>query len=116
MAREAPSRGDHFVEVSWGFHGLLACSGVFLMPRWTTLEKVLGVAALWGWPCLVAKSSWGLIWMGWISPYSDLWPAIAQMRGHGLLPGAVLSHHARVGGGALLGGYASPGLGCLWRC
>jgi hypothetical protein len=55
--------------------GLLACSRVFPILRWTMLEKVLGVTALWGHYCLDAKSSWGSIWMGWLAPYSDLWPA-----------------------------------------
>jgi hypothetical protein len=59
MAREAPSIGGRFAELGWGFHGLLICFRVFLMPRWMMLKKVLGVAASWGRPCLVAKSSWG---------------------------------------------------------
>jgi hypothetical protein len=53
--------------------------------------------------------------MGWLAPYSCLGPTVTQMRGQGFLPGSVLSHGARVGGGALLGGYACPGLGCLWN-
>jgi hypothetical protein len=64
MAREAPSRLGQFIEVDWGFHGLLVSSGVFLVPRWMVLEKVLGVAASWGQPCLAAKSSWWSIWIG----------------------------------------------------
>jgi hypothetical protein len=31
--REASSRGGRFAEVSWGFHNLLACSGVLLVLR-----------------------------------------------------------------------------------
>jgi hypothetical protein len=41
--------------------------------------------------------------MGWLAPYSDLWPTTAQMRGQGFLPGAILSCHMTVGGGTLLG-------------
>jgi hypothetical protein len=48
MAREAPSRGGRFVEVGWGFHGLLVYFRVLLVPRSTVLEKDLGVAASWG--------------------------------------------------------------------
>jgi hypothetical protein len=66
-------------------------------------EKVLGVTASWGWPCLLAKSTQRLIWMGWLAPYSDLWPAAVQTKGQGFLLGVVLSCSARVGGGALLG-------------
>jgi hypothetical protein len=57
MAREAPSRGGQFVEVGWGFHGLLVYSGVFLVLRWVMLEKVLGVGAVRSGPYLVAKLS-----------------------------------------------------------
>jgi hypothetical protein len=81
MVKEAPSKGDWFIEVDWGFHGLLVYSRVFLVPRGTVLEKAHGVAISWGWPCLVAKSSWALIWMGWLAPYSDLGPTAIQMRG-----------------------------------
>jgi hypothetical protein len=57
MAKEAPSREDRFVEISWGFYDILVYFGEFLVLRWTMLEKVLRVAALWDQPCLVAKSS-----------------------------------------------------------
>jgi hypothetical protein len=40
-----------------GFHGVWAYSGVFLVMRWTMLEKVPGVAALWARPSLVVKPS-----------------------------------------------------------
>jgi hypothetical protein len=98
MAGEAPSRGGRFAEVSWGFHGLLVCSGVFLMLRWMMLQMVLGVTASWGQPCIVAKSSWGSVGMGWIAPYSDLWPATVQMRGHGFLLDTILPRRAGLGG------------------
>jgi hypothetical protein len=45
MAREALSRGGQFIEGGWGFLGPLSYSRVFLVMRWTMLEKVLGVAA-----------------------------------------------------------------------
>jgi hypothetical protein len=41
--------------------------------------------------------------MGWLAPYSDLWHVTVHMWRQGFLPGAILPHHARVGGGALLG-------------
>jgi hypothetical protein len=41
--------------------------------------------------------------MAWLAPYSDLWPATVQTRGHGFLPGAVLSRLVGLGGGTLLG-------------
>jgi hypothetical protein len=67
---------------------------------------VLGVTASWGWPCLVAKSSWGSVGMGWIAPYfdlwpatySDLWPVTVQTRGHGFLPDTILPRRAGLGG------------------
>jgi hypothetical protein len=45
------------------------------------LEKVLGVAALWGRPCLGAKPTQWQIWMGWLAPYSGLGPTVAQTKG-----------------------------------
>jgi hypothetical protein len=66
------------------------------MPRWMILKKVLGVAASWGRLHLVAKSLWASTWMGWLAPYSNL-------RGHGFPLGVILSHHAIVGGGILVG-------------
>jgi hypothetical protein len=122
MVREVPSRGGRLDEVSWGFHGLLICSGVFLMPRWTMLEKVLGVAASWGRPYLVAKSSWGSVGTGWLAPYSDLWPTTVQTRGQDFLPGIVLSRRAGLGGDTLLGDTqpstldACGGVDCLDTC
>jgi hypothetical protein len=41
MFSGAPDPEDRFVEVGWGFYGLLVCSKVFLTPRWAMLEKVL---------------------------------------------------------------------------
>jgi hypothetical protein len=57
VAREAPSEGDRFIKIDWGFRSLLVYSRVFLVSRWAMLEKVIGVTALWGWACLVAKPS-----------------------------------------------------------
>jgi hypothetical protein len=60
--------------------------------------------------------------MGWLAPHSDLWLVAIQMRGQDFLAGAVLSHHARVGGGALLGDTQPPaldacgGVDCLGTC
>jgi hypothetical protein len=40
-----PDQVGRIVEVSWGFHDLLTCSGVFLTPWWMMLKKVLGDVA-----------------------------------------------------------------------
>jgi hypothetical protein len=90
-------------EVGSCFHDLLIYSGVFLAMRWMMLEKAPGVAALRDQPCLDAKSLRWSIWMGWLAPYSNLGPAVFQIRGQGALPGSVLSCHVRTVGGALLG-------------
>jgi hypothetical protein len=44
-----------------GFHGVQACSRVFLVMRWTMLKKVPMVAALWVQPCFIAKFLWWLM-------------------------------------------------------
>jgi hypothetical protein len=54
------------------------------------LEKIFRVTALWGRACLAAKSSQGQIWMGWLAPYSDPGPTVAQTRGRGSLQGSIL--------------------------
>jgi hypothetical protein len=41
-----------------GFHGVRAYSGVLLAMRWTILEKVPGVTALWDWLSFTAKFLW----------------------------------------------------------
>jgi hypothetical protein len=65
MTIGAQTSEGRFVEVSWGFHGILIGSRVLLPSRWTMLEKIPGDVASWCWPGLVAKSSHtGLIWMG----------------------------------------------------
>jgi hypothetical protein len=46
------------------FHGVRACSGVFMVMRWTVLEKVSEIDALWGWLCFPAKSPWRSVRMG----------------------------------------------------
>jgi hypothetical protein len=68
-------------EVGSCFHDLLIYSGVFLAMRWMILEKAPGVAALRDQPCLDAKSLRWSIWMGWLAPYSNLGPAVFQIRG-----------------------------------
>jgi hypothetical protein len=87
-----------------GFHGIRACFGVFLTMMWMMLEKVSGVTTLWDWLCFTAKFLWWPIWMGYLVPYSDLGPAVIQIKGQGALPDSVLSHHVRMVGDALLGG------------
>jgi hypothetical protein len=47
-----------------GFHGVQACSRVFLAMRWMMLDKLSGVTALWDRLCFGAKFLWWLIWMG----------------------------------------------------
>jgi hypothetical protein len=50
------------------FHGVQACSGVFLAMRWTMIEKVPRVAALWGRLYFAAKSLWWPVWTGCLAP------------------------------------------------
>jgi hypothetical protein len=75
-----------------------------------------------GQPCLVAKPMSGSIWMGWLAPYSDQWPATVQTRGQSFLSCAVLSCHAVVDNGALQGDTQPPvldscgGVECLGTC
>jgi hypothetical protein len=64
-----------------GFHGVRACSGVFLAMRWTMLEKVLGVTALSDRLCFTAMFLLWPIWMGCLVLNSDLGPAVVQIRG-----------------------------------
>jgi hypothetical protein len=86
------------------------------------LEKVSGVVALWDRLCFAAKLLWWLIWMVYPVPYSNLGPAVIQIRGTGALPGSVLSHHVRMVGDTLLGGTQPPALdacesiNCLTSC
>jgi hypothetical protein len=42
--------------------------------RWTMLEKVLRVVALWDRHCITTKFLWWPIWTGCLVPYSDLAP------------------------------------------
>jgi hypothetical protein len=46
MTSGAQTRDGQFIEVSWGFSGVLISSRVFLALRWTTHEKVLGVGVM----------------------------------------------------------------------
>jgi hypothetical protein len=57
MTSGAQSRGDRFIDVSWGFHGVLSSTRVFWTPRWMTLEKVPRDTTLLCWLCLDVKSS-----------------------------------------------------------
>jgi hypothetical protein len=81
------------------------------------LEKVLGVTTLSDRLCFAAKFLWWPIWMGCLVPYSDLGPAVVQIRRQGALPSSILSRCVRMVGDALLGGggggSATPDLGCL---
>jgi hypothetical protein len=86
-----------------GFHGVRACSGVFLMMRWIVIKKIPRVAAMWGWLCFAAKSLWWLVWMGCLAPYFDLGLAVIQKRRQGALPDSILSCHVRMVSGTLLG-------------
>jgi hypothetical protein len=71
-------------------------------------EKVPMVAALQGRLCLVAKSSFRPVWMGWLAPYPYLGPTVIRIRGQDALPGFVLSHRVRMVSGALLVRYPWP--------
>jgi hypothetical protein len=55
MTIDAQTREGRFVEVDWGFHGVLVGSKVFLPSRWMMLKKVLGVGAVRCWFYLAAK-------------------------------------------------------------
>jgi hypothetical protein len=55
MISGAQTKEGSFVKVGWGFHGILVCSRVFLLSRWTMLEKVFGVGAVRRWFYLAAK-------------------------------------------------------------
>jgi hypothetical protein len=92
------------------FHGVWACSGVFLAMRWTIIEKVPGVAALWGRLCFAAKSLWRPVWTCCLAPYFDLGPALIQIRGQSALPSFVLSRRVSVVSGTLLGDMQPPTL------
>jgi hypothetical protein len=63
-----------------GFHNVWAYSRVFMVLRWTVLEKVPEVAALWGRLCFSAKSPWRPVRMSWLAPYSYLGPMTLQIR------------------------------------
>jgi hypothetical protein len=73
------------------------------------LEKVCGVAASWGRPCLVSKSSWWSVGTGWLAPNSDLWPATIQMRGQWFLARRRLVPSCRFGWWGFTWGYAYLG-------
>jgi hypothetical protein len=57
MTSGAQTRQGQFEEVSWGFHGILVGSRVFLPSRWMMLEKVLGVGVVRSWFYLADKAS-----------------------------------------------------------
>jgi hypothetical protein len=57
MASGASSSEGQFVGVSWGFHGILVCSRVFLELRWKMFERILEVGGVRNWPYLAAKPS-----------------------------------------------------------
>jgi hypothetical protein len=63
------------------FHGVWTYSVVFPVMRWTMIENVPGVAALWGRLCFADKSLWHPVWMGCLALYSDLGPVVIQIRG-----------------------------------
>jgi hypothetical protein len=57
MTSGAQTREGQFVELGWGFHGVLLSSQTFKALRWMTLLKVLGVVAMVRWLYLAAKAS-----------------------------------------------------------
>jgi hypothetical protein len=63
------------------FHGVQACSGDFLVMRWMMIERVPGVATLWGQLCFTAKCLWRSVWTCYLAPYSDLGAAPIPIRG-----------------------------------
>jgi hypothetical protein len=101
------TNGSSLETVGWsssvgGFHGVQAYFGFFTVMRWTTLEKVPEVAALWGQLCFTAMSPWRPVRIGWLAPYSYLGPMDVQIRGQGPLLGFVLSSHVRMVSDTLL--------------
>jgi hypothetical protein len=93
------TNGSSLEIVGWprlvgGLHSVRAYSGVFTMMRWTVLEKVPKVVALWGQLCFIAKSPWRPVRMGWLAPYSHLGPMAIQIRGQSPFhPGVVGSSY-----------------------
>jgi hypothetical protein len=76
-----------------------------------TLEKIPRGIALWCWPYLVAKCSHaGVDVDGLACPLHRPMNYSRQMRGHGFLPGVVLSYRAAAGSGSLLGDLKPSGL------
>jgi hypothetical protein len=55
MTSGAQTKEGRFVEIDWGFHGILVGSRVFLLSRWMMLEKVLGISAVRRWFYLATK-------------------------------------------------------------
>jgi hypothetical protein len=92
MTCGAQTREGRFVEVGWGFHGILVGSRVFLPSRWTMLEKVLGVGIVRRWFSLAAKPPhMGLGVDGLACLLHRPTTSSHETRGQGLLPGIVLS-------------------------
>jgi hypothetical protein len=57
MTTRVKTREDRFIEVGWGFHGVLLGSRMFWALMWMMLEKVLGVGAVRRWFYLATKPS-----------------------------------------------------------
>jgi hypothetical protein len=92
MTSRAQTREGRFVEVSWGFHGILVGSILFLPLRLMMLEKVLRVGAMRHWFYMAAKPPhMGIIVDRLACPLHRPMACSHQTRGQGLLPGGALS-------------------------
>jgi hypothetical protein len=87
MTSGAQTREGQFVEVGWGFHGILVGSRVFFPSRWTMLEMVLGVGVVRHWFYMAAKPPYvGLGVDGLACPLQRPMACSHETRGRGLLP------------------------------
>jgi hypothetical protein len=60
-ASGAPDSEHRFIEVEWGFPGVLLGSRAL---RWMMLRSVLGDIAMLGFTCLLSHPTWGSMWTG----------------------------------------------------
>jgi hypothetical protein len=65
MTSGGHTREDQFIEVGWGFHGVLLGSWAFWALRWMTPGASLGeVASRGAFTCRLSLPTWGSTWTG----------------------------------------------------
>jgi hypothetical protein len=65
MTSGPQTREGQFIDVGWGFHGVLLGSQVFWALRWTMPETSLReVASQSGFTCRLSLPTWGSTWTG----------------------------------------------------